>query len=56
MILLGTEHWTTTHPVWPLLQSLAADHGYRDLITLTDDERVAIEHIERYERREAGVG
>jgi len=48
MVLLGTEYWTLHRPVWPLLESLAEGHGYRDLIVLTDDERAAVDAIRTY--------
>ena len=50
MVLLGREHWTERRPVWPLLESLAAGYGYRDLITLTDDEVEVVERIRAYDR------
>ena len=50
MILLGERYWTEHRPVWPLLESLATGYGYRDLITLTDDESVVIDWIRSYER------
>ena len=46
----GTRYWTEVRPVWPLLESLAAGYGYRDLILLTDDEGEAVEAIRAYER------
>jgi predicted Rossmann-fold nucleotide-binding protein len=50
MVLLGTRYWTDHRPVWPLLDSLAEGYGYRDLITLTDDEDVVVDRIRSYER------
>jgi predicted Rossmann-fold nucleotide-binding protein len=50
MVLLGTDYWTSHRPVWPLLKSLADGYGYRDLITLTNDEDEAIERIREYRR------
>jgi predicted Rossmann-fold nucleotide-binding protein len=50
MVLLGRDYWTERRPVWPLLESLATGYGYRDLITLTDDESVVIDRIRSYER------
>jgi predicted Rossmann-fold nucleotide-binding protein len=48
MVLVGTDHWTREHPVWPLLDALATGHGYRGLITLTDDEDEVVERITSY--------
>ncbi len=47
MILLGTAHWGAdgTLPVLPLLQALAAEKPYADLITCTDDPAAAVEFI-----------
>lgn len=50
MVLFGTEYWTRHHPVWGVLDSLSSGHGYRDLITLTDDEDEVVDAITRYER------
>jgi predicted Rossmann-fold nucleotide-binding protein len=50
MVLLGIDYWTSHRPVWPLLESLADGYGYRNLITLTDDEDEAIETIRNYQR------
>ena len=50
MILLDRGYWTNTHPVWPLLQSLAKHHDYETLIALTDDEHEVIHRITSYQR------
>lgn len=50
MVLLGVEHWTETLPVWPLLDALAADRPYRDLIVLTDDLDEATAAIRNHTR------
>ncbi len=50
MILLGHQYWTDTHPVWPLLRSLAKRHDYESLIALTDDDQEVIQRITSYER------
>jgi predicted Rossmann-fold nucleotide-binding protein len=50
MVLLGREYWTEHRPVWPVLESLAAGHGYRDLILLTDDEHDAVAAIRGHDR------
>jgi len=48
MVFLGTEHWTTVRPVWPLLQHVAKGHAYFDLLHLTDDEDAVVERILQY--------
>ena len=50
MVLIGDEYWRRHRPVWPLLNSLAEGHGYRDLITLTDDMATVINRITTYTR------
>lgn len=50
MVLLGAQYWTERHPVWAVLESLATGREYRDLITITDDERQVVDEILRYER------
>ena len=50
MVLLGRRYWTAERPVWPLLESLAAGYGYRELIVLTDDEHEVVESIRHYRR------
>ena len=37
MIFFGTEYWTTTKPVYPLLDQLAQDHDYHALLSIEDD-------------------
>jgi predicted Rossmann-fold nucleotide-binding protein len=37
MILLGVDYWTRVKPAWPLLQCLAAEQGFGDMIALVDD-------------------
>lgn len=50
MVLLGIEHWTRRLPVWDVLEAIAGSHGYRELITLTDDPAEAIAAIRAYTR------
>jgi predicted Rossmann-fold nucleotide-binding protein len=50
MVLLGVAHWTERLPVWPLLQALAAERAYRELIVLTDDPDEAAAVIGAYTR------
>ena len=44
MVLVGRSYWTSTVPVWPLLQSLAAGRAMEDHVHLVDtvDEAVAL--------------
>lgn len=49
MVFLGTEHWTVTRPVWPLLQHVAQGHDYFDLLFLSDDEEAIVDRILQYE-------
>lgn len=37
IVLVGVEHWTSTLPVWPLLQALAGDRPMRSALHLVDD-------------------
>ncbi len=50
MVLMGAEYWTARHPVWAVLESLSAGRGYRELITITDDEDRVVDHILTYRR------
>lgn len=50
MILLGVDHWTERHPVWGVLESLAAGRDYRGLITITDDEHDVVDRLLQYRR------
>lgn len=50
MVLLGERYWTERHPVWAVLESLAGGREYRELITITDDEKQVVDEILRYER------
>ncbi|MPV35756.1 Rossmann fold nucleotide-binding protein [Georgenia subflava] len=44
MVLVGHEHWTTTVPVWPVLQALGAGRDMGEHIHLVDtlDDAVAV--------------
>lgn len=37
MVFLGTEYWTETKPVYPLVRRLAHGHAYADLLAIEDD-------------------
>jgi predicted Rossmann-fold nucleotide-binding protein len=43
MVLLGREHWTRTHPAWPLLRSLADSAGFSSRVSLVDSWEEAVE-------------
>jgi predicted Rossmann-fold nucleotide-binding protein len=45
LILVGTDYWTRRLPVWPLLQSLAADRPMRTSIQLVDSIEEAAELV-----------
>jgi len=45
MILLGSDYWTIDKPVWPLLQALAAERGFANYVTLTDDLTGIVEFL-----------
>ncbi|NNE72472.1 MAG: hypothetical protein HKN26_02310 [Acidimicrobiales bacterium] len=55
MVFLGTGHWSAggNLPVLPLLEALAADKPYADLITITDDPEAAVEFIRSHPPIEA---
>ncbi len=36
MVLVGRDYWTSTLPVWPLLEALAADRAMADRVHLVD--------------------
>jgi hypothetical protein len=44
MILVGVEYWSATLPVWPLLQTLAANRAMATSVHLVDtvDEATAL--------------
>lgn len=42
LILVGTDYWTTQLPVWPLLQSLAAEHPLPIHLVQTIDEAASL--------------
>lgn len=48
MILFGHDHWTTTRPVWPLLEKVSAAHPYGKLVCLTDDPQEIADRIRSY--------
>ncbi|NUP74439.1 MAG: Rossmann fold nucleotide-binding protein [Sinomonas sp.] len=42
MVLLGRRHWTEELPAWPLLSSLARDHGMAGRVHLVDSVEEAV--------------
>ena len=49
MILFGSEYWTETKPVWPLLHQLASTQRYGEITALTDSPDEIIERLEAYD-------
>ncbi len=45
MILFGVDYWTSTVPVWPVLERLSDGRDYGSLLTITDDPDEVIEII-----------
>ncbi|MEO1084478.1 MAG: hypothetical protein AAFY88_09565 [Acidobacteriota bacterium] len=52
MILFGVDHWTRVRPVWPLLEAVARDRRYGQLLALTDHEDEILERLTSYRREE----
>ncbi len=49
MILLGTEFWTQTRPIWPVLKHVARGQVYDELLFLTDSEDAVVRRIRSYD-------
>lgn len=49
MVLLGSDYWTTTRPVWPLLDAVSRDLRYGELVELVDTAAEAVRCIQRFE-------
>ena len=45
LVLVGREHWTTTLPVWPLLQALGAGRSMAGALHLVDTVPEAVERV-----------
>ncbi|MBT8492461.1 MAG: hypothetical protein KJO07_05340 [Deltaproteobacteria bacterium] len=45
MVFFGRQYWTEEKPVYPLLQGLAADRQYGQLLTICDDPATVVEFI-----------
>ncbi len=50
MIFLGTEFWTRTRPIYPLLSQLAQGQAYARYLMLTDSQEEVIRALEAYDR------
>jgi predicted Rossmann-fold nucleotide-binding protein len=48
MIFLDRAYWTETKPIFPLLQVLAEDAPYADLLTATDEVDAVVDAIDDY--------
>jgi predicted Rossmann-fold nucleotide-binding protein len=48
MVFLDRTYWTETKPVYPLMQTLAADTPYHDWLTATDDITTVVSLIEEH--------
>ena len=48
MIFLDEEYWTIRKPVYPLLEKLAADYEYGQLLSITDSGEAALELINKF--------
>lgn len=49
MILMGKQHWIEKRPVWNLLQKVAEDRPYGELLKLCDDAQEIIQLIEQFD-------
>lgn len=47
MVFLGTQYWTKTKPVYPLLKSLAEGREYERFVTITDDPNEVVRFIQK---------
>jgi predicted Rossmann-fold nucleotide-binding protein len=50
MIFLGTEFWTRTRPVYPLLAQLAQGQAYARYLMVTDSQDEIVRALETYDR------
>lgn len=46
MVFFGEKYWTETKPVYPLLQSLAADREYGSMLAAFDDIADIVKHLQ----------
>lgn len=56
MIFLGTEFWTRTRPVYPLLAQLAQGQEYARYLMLTDSQEEVVRALVEYDRARQGMG
>lgn len=54
MVFMGTQYWTETKPVYPLLKHLAADKPYGKLLEIHDDRSDIVAAIDAFESSRAG--
>ena len=45
MVFFGSEYWTVTKPVYPLLRQLAAGHDYADHLSIHDDIDAIVDQL-----------
>jgi hypothetical protein len=48
MVFFDQDYWTETKPVYPLMETLAEDTGYEDLLVATDEVQTAVSIIEEH--------
>jgi predicted Rossmann-fold nucleotide-binding protein len=51
MVLLDRAYWTRDKPAWQLLQALAREAGFTDMISITDHPAEALEFIQQHPPR-----
>lgn len=56
MVLVGADYWTTTLPVWPLLEALARGRGMESAVALADDVDAAVAIVAEFRQRPPGLG
>ncbi|MFB6230653.1 MAG: LOG family protein [Salinibacter sp.] len=48
MVFFDQDYWTETKPVYPLMETLAEDTNYEDLLVATDEVETAVSIIEEH--------
>lgn len=56
MVFLDTEYWCEQKPIFPLLEGLAADRVYGELVHITDDVDEAVRFLEEHPPKAVGGG
>ncbi len=51
MVFVGTDFWTKTTPVYPLLKNLAAGQAYEELLSIHDDRSSIVAAIDAFNSR-----